>query len=409
MNAAFEGASQRSRGKGHPDRDHRSVPNSEPRELDESTSSAASSCVDVEHDDSLATREHLYPGPLRMLFWESTAQCNLSCKHCRRMDVAQGPARGQLTTQEAKDLLAAAATIGNPVIVFSGGEPLMRNDWQQLADYAGAMRLPTALATNGTLIDSPTAGRIAAAGFRRVAVSIDGADAQTHDAFRGAQGAFARALAGIELLRGVEQAVQINATIATHNMDQLDQLYCLSKSVGAEALHLFLLVPVGCGAKISPSDRLSAERCEEALKWICDKQAQGGLELRATCAPHYRRVAAERNFGVGGRTSRGCLAGISVVFVSHLGQVYPCGYLPVSCGSVRDQSLAEIWRNSRVLSELRDFSNLRGKCGRCNYKTICGGCRARAYGQTGSYLEAETCCIYEPTGGPDHPTEPASV
>lgn len=333
--------------------------------------------------------------PLRLLFWESTARCNLACRHCRRIDGAE-PAAAELTTNEACAVLDSAATLGEPVVVFSGGEPLMRDDWQQLAAHARSLNLPAALATNGTLIDSRMANRIAEAGFRRVAVSLDGPDAATHDEFRGIGGAFDAATGGIAALKACGQKVQINATIAAHNADQLDDLYELTRSLGAVAMHLFLLVPVGCGVHIGHSHQLTPQRYEQVLGWVCDRVAEGHLELRATCAPHYYRVAAQRGLAV--RPSRGCLAGLSVIFVSHCGEVYPCGYLPVSCGSLRESqsTLGQIWHGSDVLAELRDFDKLQGNCGRCEYKTICGGCRARAFAATGNYLAAEPACDYQP-------------
>jgi len=333
---------------------------------------------------------------LRLLFWEATSACNLACRHCRRLETAQAEAERDLTAEETREMFRSAVDLGRPLVVFSGGEPLMRGDWRELAAYAGSIGLPTALATNGTLIDAETADRIAEAGFRRIAVSLDGPDRATHDEFRGVDGAFDRALAGIGALKARRQEVQINATIARHNIDSLDRLYDLARSVGAVALHLFLLVPVGCGTAIDQSHQLPAEQYERALGWLCDRQADGVLELRATCAPHYHRVAARRGLTPAGRAGRGCLCGLSVVFVGHDGQVLPCGYLPVSCGSVRERPLAEIWRSSQVLAELRDFEKLKGKCGRCDYKAVCGGCRARAFAKTGDYLAEEPSCTYEP-------------
>jgi len=330
--------------------------------------------------------------PLRLLFWEATARCNLSCVHCRRV----GPEAGELPTEAVRELFASAATLGRPIVVFSGGEPLLRGDWAELAEAAGALGLPTALATNGTLIDDATAQRIAAAGFRRVAVSLDGADGRTHDAFRGVAGAFARAMAGVVALRAAGLPVQINATIAAHNDAQLDDLYALAGGLGAAALHLFLLVPVGCGARIAETHQLSPARYEQVLHWVCDRQAAGPLEVRATCAPHYQRVAAQR--GLAREGSRGCLCGVSVLFVRHDGEVFPCGYLPVRCGSVREGPLAEVWRGSPVLGALRRTEQLKGKCGRCEFRAVCGGCRARAYAATGDYLAAEPQCTWTPAG-----------
>jgi radical SAM protein with 4Fe4S-binding SPASM domain len=360
---------------------------------------------------------------LHLLFWESTSRCNLACVHCRRQDIGH-PAACDLFTAHAKSLIDSATRMGKPIFVFSGGEPLVRDDWQELAAYAHDLGLPTALATNGTLIDPPTARRIASTGFHRVAVSLDGADSRTHDAFRGVAGCFDAAIEGLRLLRSAGVPIQINATIAGHNDSQLDQLYDLALSLGAVALHLFLLVPVGCGVQIEQSHQLSPGRYEQVLQWLCRRvaavpaarragvssashgQAIGApagdalatLELRATCAPHYYRLAAQSlgKTGLPPGRSRGCLCGQSVIFVSHRGQVFPCGYLPIECGNVMDEPLDLIWDRSPILRNLRDPSRLTGKCGRCEFKAICGGCRARAFAATGDYLAAETACEHQP-------------
>jgi radical SAM protein with 4Fe4S-binding SPASM domain len=343
--------------------------------------------------------------PLRLLFWESTVRCNLACSHCRRIETADEAARDDLTTAEFRRVLDSTASLGKPIIVFSGGEPLMRNDWEILAAHARSLGLPTALATNGTLVDGPLAERITAAGFRRVSISLDGPDAATHDAFRRVQGSFERALAGIAALRAAGMPMQVNATIAAHNVDQLDDLYALVRKIDVEALHLFLLVPVGCGMEIGESHQLAAERYEMVLQWVLDRQADGEIELKATCAPHFYRLAAQRAKAAGGTGTamaghhgRGCMCGVSVAFVSHKGDVFPCGYLPVQCGSVREKPFAEIWRSSEVFAKLRDYETLLGKCGRCEFKGLCGGCRARAFALTGNYLAAEPACTYRPAG-----------
>ena len=342
--------------------------------------------------------------PLRLLFWESTVRCNLACAHCRRIETADEAAKEDLTTAEFRRVLDSTASLGKPIIVFSGGEPLMRNDWEILAAHARSLHLPAALATNGTLVDEPLAGRIAAAGFRRTSISLDGPDAATHDAFRRVQGSFERALAGIAHLRAAGMPMQVNATIAAHNVDQLDDLYALVRKLDVEALHLFLLVPVGCGMEIGESHQLASERYEMVLQWVLDRQADGQIELKATCAPHFYRLAAQRAKAAGGTGpamagphGRGCMCGVSVAFISHKGEVFPCGYLPVHCGSVREKPFAEIWRSSEVFAKLRDYETLLGKCGRCEFKGLCGGCRARAFALTGNYLAAEPACTHRPS------------
>jgi len=381
-----------------------------------------------------------YPPP-RLIFWETTAGCNLACIHCRRITVADQLLPQDLTTAEAFNLIDQVAAFARPIFVLSGGEPLFRPDIFEIARHASDAGLIVALATNGTLIDADVARRIKASGIRRVSISFDGADAATHDLFRG-QGAFDRSLAGMHYLHEVGVPYQINTTVARHNIHQMDQTLALAKDLEAQALHLFLLVPVGCGVEIAPDQQISASEYEHVLNWMYDAEMEGGIELKATCAPHYFRIvrqrqAEERRNGIfrarpashhrqqraggnghpGGHPdaghpgddpgnaearramhamTKGCLAGTGVCFVSHRGEVFPCGYLPVEAGNIRRQPFREIWEGSPLFAELRDASLLGGKCGLCEFKNVCGGCRARAYGMTHEYLDEEPFCTYEP-------------
>jgi AdoMet-dependent heme synthase len=346
------------------------------------------------------------PNELRLLFWESTARCNLHCAHCRRTDITPETTAFELSTAQARTMMDQAATLGKPIIVFSGGEPLLRPDWPELAAHAKALGLPVALATNGTLVDAAMAGRIAQAGFHRVSISLDAPDAATHDSFRGDAGAFDAALAGIGHLRSAGVPVQINSTVYAGNLYRLDEVYELAVRAGAMALHLFVLVPVGCGLELAEGQQLTTEQAEEVMLWVCRRASQGRLELKATCAPQFHRVARQwlaANEGTAGAENvramlrgRGCLAGVGVVFVSHSGEVFPCGYLPQSCGNVLRQDLGTIWRESAGLNQLRRQDEYQGKCGACEYKMTCGGCRARAYAQSGNMLTADPICGHQP-------------
>lgn len=363
-----------------------------------------------------------YPPP-RLIFWESTAGCNLACIHCRRITVADQLQPQDLSTAEALSLIDQVAAFAKPIFVLSGGEPLFRPDIFGIARHASDAGLIVALATNGTLIDAATAIAIRESGTRRVSISFDGADAATHDIFRG-PGAFDKALAGTAHLRAAGVPYQINTTVAKHNSGQMPETLRMAKELGAQALHLFLLVPVGCGVEIAEDQQISAAEYERVLNWMYDAEMAGGIELKATCAPHYFRIAKqrqveERRQGVvrtppeshqrqehagghpGGRhamnaMTKGCLAGTGVCFVSHRGEVYPCGYLPVEAGSIRRLPFRGIWENSPRFAELRDPDLLGGKCGLCEFKQVCGGCRARAYGMTMEYLGEEPFCTYEP-------------
>ena len=251
--------------------------------------------------------------------------------------------------------------------------------------------------------------------MQRVSVSLDGADPATHDVFRALPGSFDRAVHGIRMLQAAGVPYQINTTVARHNVDQLPRMMDLALKLGAVAFHPFLLVPVGCGVEISGTQMLAPQEYENVLNWLWEEEQKGLLEIKATCAPHYYRIGRQRGRGAprgtppaAGRSqagghphalhahTKGCLAGTGVCFVSHKGEVFPCGYLPVEAGNIRQQPLQEIWQHSPVFARLRDNSLLEGKCGLCEFQKVCGGCRARAYGVTGDYLAEEPFCIYQP-------------
>ncbi len=315
-----------------------------------------------------------------------------------------------LDYSEACSIIDQIGAYAPTILVLSGGEPLWRADVFDLAERASSRNIRVALATNGTLITPGIAQRIKATGIQRVAISLDGSDAATHDSFRGHQGAFEGAVAGLKRLREVGVSTQINTTISKRNIDQLPAVLELAKSLGVDAFHLFLLVPVGCGLTIAEQESVQGEDAERILNWFYDRSLDSGIELKATCAPQYYRIARQRRaemrrqgatvpempaHGMNAMT-RGCLAGTGVCFISHRGEVFPCGYLPVAAGDLRKQSFREIWEHAEVFETLRDTGNLEGKCGLCEFKNVCLGCRARAYGMTGNYLAEEPFCIYEP-------------
>jgi radical SAM protein with 4Fe4S-binding SPASM domain len=379
----------------------------------------------------------------RLVFWEVTKGCNLRCIHCRA-SATELSSPDDLNTRTALGIIDQIAEAANPILVLSGGEPLYRSDIFQLARYATDKGLRVALATNGTLVTKDVARMIVDSGVKRVSISLDGADALTHDTFRGIPGAFDAAVYGLRNLKSLGMSVQINMTIARHNARQLPQVLELAKALGADALHTFLLVPVGCGVDIAAEQMVAPEEYEEMLNWFYDQSLAGGIELKATCAPHYFRVVrqrrvAERKAAVaapqvaaaadpasigptemimpgstgislkphgtghpGGHPSdmnamtKGCLAGTGVCFVSHEGEVYPCGYLPVIAGDLRKEKFVDIWEKSAVFNQLRDTGNLKGKCGCCEFRNICMGCRARAFAATGDYLDEEPFCVYQP-------------
>ena len=345
----------------------------------------------------------------RLIFWELTTGCNLRCIHCRA-SATELMSPDDLSYGASCDVIDQIAEYAPFILVLSGGEPLWRRDVFDLARRATARNIRVALATNGTLIDEAMAQRIADAGIQRVAVSLDGADAATHDTFRGHQGAFDSAIRGIRLVKETGISTQINTTVSRHNAHQLPAILELAQQLGVDAFHLFLLVPVGCGLTIQDEQAIHGEESEQILNWFYDRSLDANLELKATCAPHYYRIIHQRRAEArrAGETvpelprhgmravTKGCLAGSAVCFISHQGEVFPCGYLPVSAGSLRERTFREIWEGASIFNELRDTGNLKGKCGICEFKNVCMGCRARAYGTTHDYLAEEPFCIYEP-------------
>ncbi|MHB8757368.1 MAG: heme b synthase [Bacillota bacterium] len=342
---------------------------------------------------------------LRVLFWELTDGCNLKCIHCRATAQAQR-SPDELTTAEAFGLVDQIADFASPILILTGGEPLYRPDVFDIATYANSKGLRVALATNGTLVDDAIADRIVATGVKRVSISIDGANAKTHDSFRGLPGSFDAALAGFDRLKKRGMSLQFNTSIAKHNVRELEDILKLALEHGADALHIFMLVPVGCGLEIADRQMVPADEYERVLSWLYDASRKAPIEFKATCAPHYFRVMRQRAKAEGvtitpqthglAAMTKGCLAGTGVMFVSHTGCVQPCGYLPIEAGNVKRQPLKEIWESAPVFLDLRDVGKLKGKCGGCEYRNVCEGCRARAYGITGDYLDEEPFCLYQP-------------
>ena len=355
---------------------------------------------------------------IRLVFWETTAGCNLECVHCRRLDVSSQLMKDDLTTEQSLQLIDNIASVGKPILVLSGGEPLFRPDIFDIAKYGVKKGLTIALATNGTLIDEAMAQKIVDSGIQRVSISFDGAVSETHDAFRKLPGSFDLALKGLRHLQKLGMSVQINSTIAKHNVHEVKQLYANAVELDVDALHIFMLVPVGCGVQIADDQMLPPEQYEEVLNWFYDVSMENKIQTKATCAPHYFRIMRQRakedgikirpkTHGMAAMT-KGCLAGSSICFVSHKGEVFPCGYLPVEAGHVLKQPFKDIWENSEVFKNLRDPDLLLGKCGICEYKKVCEGCRARAFFEKGNYLEEEPYCIYEPIQAQKENAEAAS-
>jgi AdoMet-dependent heme synthase len=349
------------------------------------------------------TRDNGIP-PLRLVAWESTRNCNLSCVHCRASATC-GPYTGELDTQAAFGLMSQIAEIAKPIVILTGGEPLLRADIFDIAAHGTNLGLRMVMAPNGTLVTEPIAEKMARSGIRRISISLDGATADSHDAFRGVPGAFEGALQGIENAKAAGIEFQINTTITKANLEQIPRILSLAESLGAVAHHIFLLVPTGRGKYIVDQE-IDAREYEQTLNWFYDQREKTKLQLKATCAPHYYRILRQRarsenktvTFDSHGldAVTRGCLAGSGFCFISHRGIVQPCGFLDLNCGDVTRQSFAEIWRNSPHFKTLRDPGKLEGKCGVCEFRKVCGGCRARAHEAFGDFMAEEPLCLYEP-------------
>jgi heme b synthase len=339
-----------------------------------------------------------------MVAWEVTRRCNLRCLHCRA-SAQDSTHPDELTTQEARDLLEDVASFASPVMILTGGEPLLRGDILDIARYGTDLGLRMVMAPNGTLLTPQMAVDLREAGIQRISISLDGAEKRAHDAFRGVDGAFEGALDGIRSAKEAGLSFQINTTVTKRNLQDVPEIMDLAVRLGAVAHHIFLLVPTGRGRTLT-AERITGEEYERVLNWFYDQRERVPIQLKATCAPHYYRILRQRakkegktvspkNFGLDA-TTRGCLGGSAFCFVSHIGDIQPCGYLEVPCGNVRHAPLSVIWRTSEEFQRLRDLNLYKGKCGRCEYRTVCGGCRARAYEMTGDYLEEEPFCVYEP-------------
>jgi AdoMet-dependent heme synthase len=341
---------------------------------------------------------------LRLVAWEITRNCNLECVHCRAA-ATKGPYTGEIDTKTGFKLLDQMAELGEPIVILTGGEPLLRQDIFEIAKYGTKKNLRMVMAPNGTLITAKIADKLIDAGIKRISISLDGASKESHDKFRGVEGAFDGALRGIHHAKNAGIEFQVNTTITKTNLDQIPAIQQLAIDLGAVAHHIFLLVPTGRGKYIIDQEITSTEY-EETLNWFYDQKERTPLQLKATCAPHYYRIIRQRakedgkavTFQTHGldAVTRGCLGGTGFCFISHRGIVQPCGFLDINCGDITKESFVEIWKNSKIFKELRNFNELKGKCGACEYKKVCGGCRARAYEATGDYLAEEPLCSYIP-------------
>jgi len=341
-----------------------------------------------------------------VIAWELTRACAYACAHCRA-DAQPQRDRGELTTAEALGLVDDLAGFGNrPILVLTGGDPLMRRDVFEIAAHADRRGLRVALTPTATALTTPA--RMVEArsvGVRRVAFSLDAPVPRLHDRFRGFRGSFERTLAGIEAAAEAGLPLQINTTACAQNGDSLKYMVPLIAELGAVQWSVFFLVPIGRGRRLA---MLSAHGHERLIRWLDDAAAELPFDVKITAAPQHRRIALEGSgegplAGAGyrfadglRRPAKGVNDGRGFMFVSHRGEVMPSGFLPITAGRVPRESAVDLYRDSPLFRAMRDPERLTGKCGICEYREVCGGSRARAYAVSGDSLGPDPSCPYQP-------------
>jgi radical SAM protein with 4Fe4S-binding SPASM domain len=340
---------------------------------------------------------------LKWVAFELTGQCNLNCIHCRS---SGGDSAGEeISTARARKVLADLSRMGKPVVVLTGGEPLLRSDVFDLLQYGTELGLRMCIATNGTLLDDSVCLRLKESGVKIMAVSLDGASAQVHNEFRNQTGAFEGAIRGIEFLKKHRIEFLVNSSFTKRNRHSIESTYKLAKELGATAWYMFIVVPTGRARDIQ-EELIGAKDYEDILLWHYEmEKGERDILVRPTCAPQYYRLIAERmkkgekferrtlKFSTGG--AKGCMCGQNIAMISRTGDVFGCSYLPVSAGSVIETPFSKIWNESAVLLTLRESESFQ-VCGRCEYRDVCGGCRVRAHFLKGDITAKDPICTYSP-------------
>jgi AdoMet-dependent heme synthase len=355
-----------------------------------------------------------------LIIWETTQACDLTCQHCRASAQPDRHPR-ELTTAEGEDLLRQTAELGTPIFILSGGDPLKRQDLYHLIRYGAdrGLRMATIPAATAALTEE-VVRRLKEAGLSQMAVSIDYPTAELHDRFRGVPGAFARSMLAMEWAHAHGLPLQVNTTICADSLPHLQPMFDLVRSLGVVFWEVFFLVPMGRGSTLGG---LTAEQCEEAFAVLYRAQKEADFLIKVTEAPHYRRFVAQREQEEGGRPARhrralpaqlvrtegpghtigfapqGVNAGNGFLFVSHTGDIFPSGFLPIPAGNIRQATLKSVYRDSDLFRRLRRPAGYEGVCGCCEYNVICGGSRSRAYALTGNPYGSDPWCAYTPGSG----------
>lgn len=350
-----------------------------------------------------------------VMSWNITRECNMKCSHCY-INATEKKLENELNTQEAKKLMDQIYQVSRPLLILSGGEPLLRPDIFELISYGSKKGLKMGLGSNGSLVDDAVARKLKSAGIATVSVSLDSHIPAQHDEFRGVAGAWEKAVQACIALRKNNVLVQVNTTLTQQNYNQIDDIMSLAENIGVENFHLFFLVPTGRGTKLTD---ISPEKYEEMITKTFAKTANHKLNVRPSCAPQFMRIAKDMGLDMR-QWIRGCIAGLYYCRIYPNGDVTPCPYLPIKLGNIREKSFKEIWFNSKVFNALRNPNLLKGKCGACEYRFLCGGCRARAYGLSNDfidycgdlhepaelksdYLTEDPWCVYQPKNASQKP------
>ncbi len=340
-----------------------------------------------------------------VVIWEITRACALTCRHCRAVAQPRRDSR-ELTTVEGYALIDQIAAWGAPILVLTGGDPLMRPDCFDLIAYGSSCGVGISFSPSATArLDRSALQRARRAGLRRIALSLDGATAAVHDAFRQVPGTYVRTLRTIQEAQEMGLGVQIHTTVSRHNQADLPALAELVSQLRPVLWSLFFLVPTG---RARVTDVLDATAHEQVLEWLCGMRPYLPCDVKTTEAPYFRRIllqrGAARSVGSSCHTSDGLVRPTTTIndgkgfcFISHIGEVCPSGFLPLSAGNVRQTPLPMIYQDTPLFRALRDHNRLKGKCGVCEFRALCGGSRAKAFALTGDYLAADPCCAYEPS------------
>ena len=341
-----------------------------------------------------------------LVIWEVTQACDLACVHCRA-SAMPGRNPGELTREQGYRLLDEIRSFGDPLMVFTGGDPLKRSDLFDLIRHSVDLGLRTNVTPSATpLLTANAIDRFKKSGIARMAISLDGPDAETHDSFRGVAGTFDRAMFALRHARDIRLDTQLQTTVTRRNVNKLAQVAERVAEVGGRMWSLFFLVVTG---RALAGDDLTAEEYEQVFEFLYGISKIAPFDVKTTEAMHYRRYVAQRQKAEHGpapetTNARGMVwrtAGVSdgkgFVFISHTGEIFPSGFLPVSAGNVQHDSLVRVYRDSSLFRILRDTDMRQGKCGACEYQKICGGSRARAYALTGNYLAEDPRCVYQPS------------